>query len=476
MNVTEVLEKLNEKINSNTWWSRFVNSQFIQMMAVLGAQVIYIAQTYASRALTEGFISTATRRASILAAAEDRGYVGSFVEASEGTVSIKNNSTNAILLPAGAELLTSDQTPLALVSSIEIPAGGTLTGVTVKQHEAVSVTFDVGAETAFLTLLLTRDVTAEVSALSVFVVDGESEEEWTRNPLFRMSRSTSKHYALVYKPTEQLGIRFGDGSMGMMPPASSQVRIDIMASLGDFTLAQGQSLEAAGNIAKYVDLLDITTDSIISGGGGMESTEETRNRAQYYVPYDEQVVWGGDYRHFVQDTVKGTSWLNVWGESVQEKISGFDVRNINRIFFCGHKPGITQEKLAEDILTALKAVPNELNKHFEYVSTKELPFTINFVGKAKKSVLIDDAKTSLKSALETNFGKDSPSFSEQLQSDDDSQQSYAQVKVKDIWRVIEALGLFSSYDIKLINMTEAVFMNDFVYLDVESSDFSITYP
>lgn len=476
MSITELLEKFNTRLSENTWWSRFVNSQFIQMMAVLGGQVIYIAQTYASRALTEGFISTATRRASILAAAEDRGYVGSFVEAATGTVSIKNTTDSTITLPSGAELLAKDQTPLILVSSVEIAPGETVSGQEVKQYEAVSVTFDIETEAAFLTLLLSRDITAEAAEVSVVVIDDE-EVTWTYNPLFRMSRSDSQHYTLVYKPTEQLGVRFGDGSMGKIPPEGSQVRIDIMASLGDYTLAQGQLLEAAGNIAKFVDSLVITTDSIITGGGGMESTEETRNRAQYYVPFDEQVVWGGDYRHFVQGVVKGTSWLNVWGEAVQEKISGFSVRNINRIFFCGHKPGSTQTQLSAEILAALASVPNELNKNFEYVATNEQPFTINFTGKVKKSVLIVDATKALKSALETNFGQDSKSFSKLLQSEeDDSQQVYAQVKVKDIWRVVESLGIFMSYDVKLVNMTEAVLMNDFVYLDVDSSSFSIAYP
>lgn len=476
MSITELLDKFNAKLNENTWWARFVNSQFAQMMAVLGAQIIYTAKTYASRALTEGFISTATRRASILAAAEDRGYVGRFVSASYGTITIINKSNADIILPAGAELLASDQTPLALTNSIVIPAGGKVSAVGVKQHEAVSVTFDIEKETLFLTLLLSRELTKEVSSLAVTVIRNGEADKWIYNPLFRMSRDTSKHYVLVYKPTEQLGVRFGDGSMGMMPPAGSQVRIDIMASQGDYTLAEGQKLEPAGNIAKYVDVLDITTDSIITGGGGMETTEETRNRAQYYVPYDEQVVWGGDYRQFIQQVVNGTSWLNVWGEALQEKVTGYDVRNINKIFFCGHKPGVSQESLASEILKALNDVPNELNKKFEYVSTNEQPFTINFTGIVRKSVLVDDAKNAITSALEENFGRDSSSFSQLLQSDDDSQQCYAQVKVKDIWRVIESLDMFLSYDVTMQNLKDAVYFNDFVYLDVKSSTFSITYP
>lgn len=476
MTITELLEKFNAKLNENTWWSRFVNSQFVQMHAIFGSQLIYIARTFASRGLTEGLISTATRRSSILAVAEDRSYVGRFVSASYGTTSITNKTDRDITLPAGAELLANDQTPLAIINSVVIPAGGTVSGVETKQHEAVSVTFDIEKETLFLTLLLSRELTKEVSSLDVYVITDGVEEKWTYNPLFRMSRDKSKHYSLAYKPTEQLGVKFGDGSMGMMPPAGCQVRIDVMASLGDYTLAEGQKLEPAGNIAQYVESLEFKTDSIITGGSGMETTEETRNRAQYYVAYDEQVVWGGDYRQFIQNVVHGTSWLNVWGEALQEKITGFDVRNINKIFFCGHKPGVSQAQLKSEILKALENVPNELNKRFEYVDTNEQPFTINFTGIARKNVLIDDAQNAIKAALEDNFGRDSSSFSLLLQSDDDSQQCYAQVKVKDIWRVIESLDMFLSYDITIQNMKDAVYFNDFIYLDVKSSAFSISYP
>ncbi|ECB8852282.1 baseplate protein, partial [Salmonella enterica subsp. enterica serovar 4,[5],12:i:-] len=55
-------------------------------------------------------------------------------------------------------------------------------------------------------------------------------------------------------------------------------------------------------------------------------------------------------------------------------------------------------------------------------------------------------------------------------------QCYAQVKVKDIWRVIESLDMFLSYDITIQNMKDAVYFNDFIYLDVKSSTFSISYP
>ncbi|WP_205580071.1 hypothetical protein, partial [Pseudomonas aeruginosa] len=95
-------------------------------------------------------------------------YVGRFVSASYGTTSITNKTDRDITLPAGAELLANDQTPLAIINSVVIPAGGTVSGVETKQHEAVSVTFDIEKETLFLTLLLSRELTKEVSSLDVY--------------------------------------------------------------------------------------------------------------------------------------------------------------------------------------------------------------------------------------------------------------------------------------------------------------------
>lgn len=76
MNIQALQDKFNGLLQANSWWRKFTNSQFIQMMAVFGAQIIYAAQSTADRGLTEGFISTATKRSSILAAAEDRNYIG----------------------------------------------------------------------------------------------------------------------------------------------------------------------------------------------------------------------------------------------------------------------------------------------------------------------------------------------------------------------------------------------------------------
>lgn len=474
MSINELLDKFNGLLAKNPWWARFANSQFIQMMSIFGAQIIYMAQSHARRALGEGFISTATRRSSILAAAEDRGYVGRLITPSWGRVKIRNKSANDIQLPAHAEFLSSLDLPYVTTDAVTIPAGKTVTVDNVRQMEKVIISSEIETARPFYTLMLPRDITAEAASLEVFVTTNKQKRKWIYNPMFRLSRSTSMHYVLVYRPTEQLGVRFGDNSSGVMPEAGSQVDVEVWCSQGDTTLAQGQKLIPAGNIAGMVESLEVITDTPITGGGGIESTEETRYRAQYYVAYDEQVVWGGDYRFYLHSHVKGLSWLNVWGEQQQEAATGKrDLMNINTIFICGHKPGISQEELESQFRSSLASIPNALNKNFRYMPLVKKPFIITIKGIANKNIVINEATKTIKDALEARFGFDAPTFGDDLERGTNPDDQNVQVKIKDIWTCVNELALLNRYEIEVIGMQTPENMNDFIYLDTGNSTFEI---
>lgn len=474
MSINELLEKFNGLLEKNTWWARYANSQFIQMMSIFGSQIIYAAQSHARRALGEGFISTATRRSSILAAAEDRGYVGRLIIPSWGRVKIRNKSDREIQLPANAELLSSLDLPYVTADAVTIPPGQTVIIDNVRQMDKVLISSEIDIARPFYTLLLPRDITAETASIDVFVVMDGEKREWTYNPMFRLSRATSEHYVLVYRPTEQLGVRFGDNSSGVMPPAGSRVDIEVWCSNGDTTLAQGQKLTPAGNIAGMVEMLEVITETPITGGSGFETTEETRHRAQYHAAYDEQVVWGGDYRYFLHRQVQGMSWLNVWGEQQQEAFTGLrDLRNINTIFICGHKPGVAQDQLESQLRASLAAIPNALNKNFRYMPLVAKPFTIIVTGTANKNVVINDAKKTIIETLESRFGYDATSFGDDLERGAESDGKNAQVKIKDVWTCIDELALLNRYEIEVVGMKKPENLSDFIYLDTANSVFEL---
>lgn len=472
MNFEQLYNLFNQSLQNNSWWKRFTNSQFIRMVAVFGAQIIYFASQKADRALTEGFISTATKRSSILAAAEDIGYVGRLIVPSSGTLSITNKGTQRISLPLFTSMISEKQLPYTLMETVELDPGHTRLGIKVSQQELVTVSQQNSTQQEFLSIVLTKEVTQKTVSLEVYVTQNGKKELWKENPQFRLATANSKNYVRFYKPTEQLGVRFGDGNIGMAPAANSTVDLNVWTSAGDTTLTTGQRLRLTG-MQQYLDSqIMILTDSVVTGGAGMESTEETRNRAMYYVAYDNQVIWGADYEKFIKDSVPAISWINIWGEGQQEAADGVKkIENINTIFICGHIPGKTQAQFETTIKTALVGVPNELNKRFKYVATNELPYTVKLLGTAYKNFQLSDVETVIKQVLEAKFGKDAT-----VETIGGNMGELYELAQNNIWAAVQSLGMMSKFTVEIDGLTPATKLNDFNYLDLATSTVTVTYP
>ncbi|HGC4046524.1 TPA: bleomycin hydrolase, partial [Escherichia coli] len=257
---------------------------------------------------------------------------------------------------------------------------------------------------------------------------------------------------------------------GQIPPEGSTITLKVWCTNGDITLVAGQNLTPVDSAANLANLISVKTTTPITAGTDAETTEITRNRAQYYLAYDDQVVWGGDYTYFLVRNIPGLSWVKAWGEGQQEKLDGaYNVQNINKIFISGWHPNKSQSELEEMILTAFKKVPNELNKKFSYKEVRKLPFKITITGRISASLTIENVTDELKSALETKFGRDSTFF------DPNRVGKYILIKKKDVWAFIETLGYFRDFYLEFVEWNESNGFYDFVYLDTENSTFNISY-
>ncbi|CQY05466.1 conserved hypothetical protein [Salmonella enterica subsp. enterica serovar Typhi] len=422
-----------ELVEKDSFWSKFVGSQFVSMLTLFITQIVYRCFQYADAALAEGFISTATRRSSILAAAETNSYVGTKPTPSSGMIEIT---------------ATSEDAPV----------------------EIQEVTYTVTAAKEFLEVVLSKALTAVCYKLEVFVTTDGKTTQWSSSTMFRLAGSKSQVYVEFYKPSEQLGVRFGDGLIGQIPPEGSTITLKVWCTNGDITLVAGQNLTPVDSAANLANLISVKTTTPITAGTDAETTEITRNRAQYYLAYDDQVVWGGDYTYFLVRNIPGLSWVKAWGEGQQEKLDGaYNVRNINKIFISGWHPNKSQSELEEVILAAFKKVPNELNKKFSYKEVRKLPFKITITGRISASLTIENVTDELKSALETKFGRDSTFF------DPNRVGKYILIKKKDVWAFIETLGYFRDFYLEFVEWNESNGFYDFVYLDTENSTFNISY-
>ncbi|MDS1717865.1 bleomycin hydrolase [Escherichia coli] len=431
-----------ELVEKDSFWSKFVGSQFVSMLTLFITQIVYRCFQYADAALAEGFISTATRRSSILAAAETNSYVGTKPTPSSGMIEITATSEDApAVIPKNMPLISDDQYPYMTMDVCRLVDGtGT---VEVAQLEIQEVTYTVTAAKEFLEVVLSKALTAVCYKLEVFVTTDGKTTQWSSSTMFRLAGSKSQVYVEFYKPSEQLGVRFGDGLIGQIPPEGSTITLKVWCTNGDITLVAGQNLTPVDSAANLANLISVKTTTPITAGTDAETTEITRNRAQYYLAYDDQVVWGGDYTYFLVRNIPGLSWVKAWGEG--------------------------QSELEEMILSAFKKVPNELNKKFSYKEVRKLPFKITITGRISASLTIENVTDELKSALETKFGRDSTFF------DPNRVGKYILIKKKDVWAFIETLGYFRDFYLEFVEWNESNGFYDFVYLDTENSTFNISY-
>ncbi|HEY3591754.1 MAG TPA: bleomycin hydrolase [Buttiauxella sp.] len=462
MNQQEINDEFEKIIRSKSYWSRFVGSQFVTGFSLFVGQIYYRVIQALERGLMEAFISTATRRSSILAAAADRSYVPRPITPSTGRARIVNKSDRRLQLPVYSPLISNSQLVYVTMTSIDVNVGEDAV-FTVSQMDREEASKFVDTEKDWLEVILPKDVTAECFKVTVYVSIGGEKTEWEKSTQFRSANSTTKCYTEFYKPTEQIGFRFGDGVTGMRPPEGSTIILDIWRTKGETTLVEGQKLTPIDELATIASVVNIATIEPITGGAPAETTEETRQRAQYMTAYDEQIVWGGDYAYFINTKIGGITFLRVWGESEQEKAMGVvDLRNINRIFISAHKPGVTQEQMEAMVYSELETIPDKLNKHFSYMPINPLPFTIEFAGKVSANDVPEDIVIALKAKLEERFGINSTKLENRI-------------LLKDIWTFIDGLKLVMEFEFEAIGLTPGNQLNDFVYLDTENSTVEITY-
>lgn len=457
-----------DALATRTWWSRLLGSQFATGIATFVGQMVERCDFLARRLIQEAFMSTATKRASILAAAEDRGYVGRLITPSTGKVRITNNTANTVSLPYGTPLTAPNRLHYVLYEAAQLDPGESLE-VKVAQLEEKVLTTSITAEQKWLELLLTKDMTKAAAQVDVYVaLPNRPKEQWEKRYQFRRADGEDAVYTEFYKPTEQLGIRFGNGLSGRIPPVGSVITLSVWCTQGDSTLIEGQKMALDSlDDALVAGVAIVTTTSIVGGAAG-ESTEEVRKGALYSTAYDEQIVWDNDYRHFINQHIPDLIWLNIWGETAQEKESGYNLDNINRIFFSAYSDTKSQAQLEDEILTLFES-NHELNRRYRYVPVLRSPFTITVNGIMSSRQQAEIVRLAMIETLDKAFGEDAVA-SKRAGVDDDPT-----IYEKDIWAELKALGNVIEFTLTVDNQERSPLLNEYVFLDAANSTFNLEY-
>lgn len=462
-----ISEKIKKSLSSLPFWTNMVGSQFVQGLSLLVEQIGERYVQLCERALQESRLSTAVKRTSVLAEAEERAYVARKASPSIGQGTVTNKTNSFINIPMGEALINATGVPYIFLDSVGVGAGSSRE-VDIAQLELRVVEVDVNESKPYFEVLLSREDSAIAYRVDVYIKgDGESGYvAWEKSYMFRNATELSRIYTEFYKPTEQLGIRFGNGKDGLIPTANSTVRLEVWCTLGVSTLMSGEKLSFVDDV--YNDGLSVNTITPIVGGQPPEDTEEIRNGAAYSTQYDDQIVWRDDYMHFLRTNIGGLVFLNVWGEQQQEQQDGVaDLKNNRTIFISAYSKDIPLTQLRKSILDLVQALPY-LNVIYRFVEPNivGIPLTIN--GKIARTLAVSDVEAATIATIENKYGLG------QIKRETNNS-DFQEILEKDLWTLIDTLAVYDDFKLLVDGLDEQRKLADYRYINTATSTFNITY-
>ncbi|MFH1984772.1 MAG: hypothetical protein ABIL58_23270 [Pseudomonadota bacterium] len=419
--------KFKEILGTKGAWGQIAESQFVEHLAIFASWALRQALWVVERAFQEFFRSTASARSSILAHVEDENYVPIRATPSTGTCTVTNNGAAAVAIASGQAFQSDGQVDYVSAAAIELDPAGIVT-IQFQQLRKEVVTVEVTEARPFFEILFDAGLSGQISSIAVSV-DGVG---WALAAKFQNADSDSEVYDEFYAHTDQAGIRFGNGIFGAIPQQGSIIEVELWLTDGDTYLAAGQPLTVVGEVLDVSGdpvNLAVTTAVPITGGTPMEDGESIRRNLQYWPLYNGQLVWDDDYIYFLRRLFPNIVWIRVWGEKEAEAQAGApDLAFINTIFVSAYEAGGAD--ISVDVLAALNASVQKLNRRFEWVDPDLVEFTLTVTGKVGKGRVLTDVAAAIEAVLTANYGPDSASRRDA-------------VYIHDIYALIEATGYFS---------------------------------
>ncbi|MET4696654.1 hypothetical protein [Endozoicomonas lisbonensis] len=444
-----------ELVRQRPQLAALADSQLLQAMNTHQNLAIEAAFRKLERTRQEQYLSTCVNRSSTLAHSEDRLYTPRKPTPSSGMIRVLNRSEFEQGLPDLTKVVDEQQRPYLLTEPVIIEAGEEA-DVPALQLDYTDQLYLVEEQKPFFEILLPRELSPKVSELSVFVDSGAGLEEWEYRPMFRNSGAEDHVYDEFYNHLEQIGIRFGNGLFGRMPPANASIKVVMWITEGETSLMPSQKLSPVAAVARGVEFESADT---ITGGRNVESTDDIARNAQYNVLYDDSVIWSDDFEFFIRRHHPGILWLKVWGEQEMEEMVGhFDMAHINNIFVCCYDPA--DPDVSTKVKESLDSLPR-LNRKYTLYEREDIDYVVAITGRLKRSVGLKTARQMISDCLVKYYGKDA-SWKERK----------SVCLIRDLYPLMNDLDIFANQEelyIDLEGMTEPEKLNQMVFIDLDES-------
>ena len=462
-----VKEKLKEELAKVAEWENLVESQFVEHLGIFVGWLMEQADYSVERAYQESFYDTALNRSSLLSHGEGMSYTPSKPSPSTGKATFTNSGEADIQLVREREFMSDSQVVYTLEESVTVPAGGTVTA-SMSQRSVETYTYTVDEETPFYQVLFPREDSKKIVSYRVFVdeQDGNGEYEYNYDYLLTNSFSDTRCYDEFYHFTDQLGLRFGNGTFGKQLEKGWVIRIEAVETDGATLLLEKQSLwpvEEVQDVNGQTSSLEIVVSQTIQDGQDQESTETLRKNLHYATVYNERLVWAQDFNYFLRRRFRDIVFAVAWGEDTAEQYWGTNVDFINRVWICAYSPTREIKELA---MEAIQDVP-ALNRHYVWYDPEHLEFWLAIKGKVLQNQPLSEVEQAIRDILNKHYGKASTERREK-------------VYLHEVYSDVSSTGYFADnseawFTIESFGEIEAQYVYQMVSINLDKTTISLEY-
>jgi uncharacterized phage protein gp47/JayE len=279
-------------------WTSRDSSDFGIVLLELFSYVGDLVNYQIDRAANESFIDTATQRDTVIKLASLLGYTPNSASPATGAVTLTNNGTSTISIPALTILNTQQDITGATIyftldSAITSLAAGASTTANVTQGSIAYVEplgNSDGSKSQAFPLSNTGVFTNTADTTMSVTVNGTT---YTKTPYLIDYSATDLVYTTYIDGAGVTYIKFGDGVSGNIPPSGSVITATYRYSTT--TPSLGNIPAGSLNVINVVDNVVVTNALAFSGGADEESTDSIRVNAPKSLRAINRAVSLSDY-------------------------------------------------------------------------------------------------------------------------------------------------------------------------------------
>ena len=403
-----------------------------RILASIGAmaQMLELYSVQQDLAETEVFVKA--RDATILADATLKGILP-LAKAAQVQVLVTNPSANNVTLAYGRRLLDDKGRVWRVASTLVVAANSTGT-VDLNQNELRTINHTIANSDPFYTITLPQnDEGLYLENIRIKDTIGSTDNLYRYAPEFMNVLDGERVYHLETDEARQITIRLGAQNnselvYGFQTPINTVLTIELTETSGKLDISTGASfsLEYSNNADE--DALKIVTTGINALGSNPLSLSVLAQLSKYNALYDHGAVYLSDFdfliRRYHGDSV---NFLAVWNEQLQERVRGYDVTNINKLFIAVQaKSSLEQANLEESIHTLVQRADSSYKRDIVAAIPQAYPLTVS----ASVAAIHDSAQVTqqIKDTLLAIYGIGQIKVSQGLKNNFNRQEIYQTLK------------------------------------------------